>query len=927
VSVSLDEAANVERLVESSRQQLHVDRQQSFALAAAAEVIARRLDDPRLVGLCLRAQANALWASGSHAAAVERHERARHLLEEAGDEVEVARTLNASIQPLLLLGRYDDALRAGALAREIFERTGDEVRLARLDINLGNILHRQDRFVEALDAYERAAVRVRSLGDVDGLVSALHNTAMTLTSLMRFPEALEKYDTARALALEHAMPLKAAQTDYNVAWLFYLRGEYARAIDLLRATAAIFDREGDAYHSALCRLDLSEIYLEIGLNDEARELAEQARSRFVDVGNGYETAKALANVAIADGREGKVELANRLFEAAKRQFIEEKNAVWPSLIELYQATLLFQQGRFEESRRLAETAREAFARTSLTTKTVLCHLLEARIALTLGELDRARTSCDAAARQLHRIDAPALTYEMHLMTGLVQGVRGERGAAYQSFHRARQDAERLRGRLRGDELKIAFGRNKLEPYEHLVAWCLDDPRPGQGRTEEAFNYVEQAKSRSLLDLIASPPGRPDDSEQPTTPVGARIRVLRDELNWYYYASERETLQPGGLDSGRVERFQQELSEREKELARLLRELPFDEGRPGSAAPTVTLEELRAQLPADAVLLEYFKVRDRMMMWSVSRTRVRVVDLGPAAPLQNLVRRLQFQIEKMRLGAVYAQTFQRLLLDSVRTHLHALHCQLLGPVWDDVDGGHLIVVQNGFLHYVPYHALFDGQGYVIDRCTISYAPSASVFARAQQQPPPAHATEDSLVLAVADARAPLIEVEAREVAAVLPRAALFAGPDATAELLRARGRSCRVVHIASHGRFRPDSPMFSGIRLADGYLTGNDLSRLSLPAALVTLSGCATGQTVAEAGDEILGISRGLFAAGARSLMLSLWDVHDESTTVFMTSFYRALLASGDSAEAGRLAMLETRARHPHPYYWAPFALMGRFRGW
>jgi CHAT domain-containing protein len=180
--------------------------------------------------------------------------------------------------------------------------------------------------------------------------------------------------------------------------------------------------------------------------------------------------------------------------------------------------------------------------------------------------------------------------------------------------------------------------------------------------------------------------------------------------------------------------------------------------------------------------------------------------------------------------------------------------------------------------------------------------------------------------VPDERAPLIEVEARQVAAVLPRAALFVGARATTEVFRSRARSSRVVHIASHGRFRPDSPMFSAIRLADGYLTGHELSRLALPAALVTLSGCATGQTVAAAGDEILGISRGLFAAGARSLLLSLWDVHDESTTAFMTSFYRAL-SGGDTAEAARVAMLETKATHPHPYYWAPFALMGRFRGW
>jgi CHAT domain-containing protein len=104
----------------------------------------------------------------------------------------------------------------------------------------------------------------------------------------------------------------------------------------------------------------------------------------------------------------------------------------------------------------------------------------------------------------------------------------------------------------------------------------------------------------------------------------------------------------------------------------------------------------------------------------------------------------------------------------------------------------------------------------------------------------------------------------------------------------------------------------------------DLYRLRLPAELVTLSGCATGLNVAAAGDEILGISRGLLCAGARSLLLSLWDVHDEGTTSFMTRFYRARIGE-DTASAVRDAMRETKARHPHPYYWAPFALVGKFR--
>jgi CHAT domain-containing protein/tetratricopeptide (TPR) repeat protein len=913
-----------ERLVEASRAHLHVDRQRSRTLGAAAEAIARRLGDDRLIGLGLRAQANALWASGASAAAADRHELALRLFESLGDEAEIARTLNASIQPLILVGRYEEAIRAAARARDIFARTGDALRLARLEINLGNVFHRQDRFEEALEHYDRALQGVRASGDVEGTLSALHNTAVTLTSLTRFPEALAIYEAARTLAVERQMPLAVAQTDYNVAWLYYLRGEYARAIDLLRAAADTSDRHADAYHAALCRLDLSEVYLELGLNDEARELAQQAHAMFSDLGVGYEAAKALANTAVAYGREGQVGRAMELFDRAHALFVGEANYAWPSLIDLYRAVLLLEDDRPVDARRLADAALSFFANTALAAKTALCLVVQGRIGLRLRDLDAAERAGREALRQLAEFETPALTYAAHLLLGQVQATRGDRARARQSYEAARRDFDTLRGRLRGDELKIAFGRDKQELYQHLAALCLDEGTPDA--IEEAFQYAEQAKCRSLLDLVARPLTECRDvGDERTSAAARRIRALREELNWYYHEIEREELRESDRHGPRPRPLQLEAAARERELARLLRDMPAADApqieRHQSTA--ATLDELRAALPDDAVLLEYFQIQGRFVLWLATREHLRVVPLGDVGRLKDRVRRLQFQLEKLRLGAEYTRAFESLLLASVQAHLGELHRELLGAVWNEIQGRHVLVVPHGVLHYVPFHALFDGRGYVIDRCSVSYAPSAGIYALVDRQP--AHGVEGPLVLAVPDDRAPLIENEAREVAAVLPGAALHLGSDATRRILETEGRSSRIVHVASHGHFRPDNPMFSTIRLGDGHLNVYDLYHLTLPAELVTFSGCATGQTIAAEGDEILGIARGLFCAGAHSLLLTLWDVHDASTTAFMGAFYRTLLESGDMAGAARTAMLHTRERHPHPYFWAPFVLMGRFR--
>jgi CHAT domain-containing protein len=281
----------------------------------------------------------------------------------------------------------------------------------------------------------------------------------------------------------------------------------------------------------------------------------------------------------------------------------------------------------------------------------------------------------------------------------------------------------------------------------------------------------------------------------------------------------------------------------------------------------------------------------------------------------------FQISKFRLDAGYTQEFAKPLLDAARAHLHELYEEVLAPLRGHLSGRHLVIVPHGVLHYLPFHALFDGDRYMIDSFTVSYAPSAGIFALCQQKS--SRASGPPLILGVPDAQAPLILDEVQSIASTLPGSELFLGADANIEALRTTGRHSRILHIATHGTFRQDNPMFSGIRLGDAYLNLYDLYQLQLEADLVTLSGCATGLNVVTAGDELLGLIRGLLYAGAQSLLLTLWNVHDRSTADFMTSFYRRFQEGADKAAALQGAMQELRQRYPHPYYWAPFVLIGK----
>ena len=117
-------------------------------------------------------------------------------------------------------------------------------------------------------------------------------------------------------------------------------------------------------------------------------------------------------------------------------------------------------------------------------------------------------------------------------------------------------------------------------------------------------------------------------------------------------------------------------------------------------------------------------------------------------------------------------------------------------------------------------------------------------------------------------------------------------------------------------------MFSSIQLHDKALNFFDIYNLRTRASLITLSGCGTGLSSIVAGDELLGLVRGFLYAGATSVVISLWDVNDETTADLMRYFYSNLAEGHPKSESLRLAMLQLRQDHPHPYYWAPFLLMG-----
>jgi CHAT domain-containing protein len=155
------------------------------------------------------------------------------------------------------------------------------------------------------------------------------------------------------------------------------------------------------------------------------------------------------------------------------------------------------------------------------------------------------------------------------------------------------------------------------------------------------------------------------------------------------------------------------------------------------------------------------------------------------------------------------------------------------------------------------------------------------------------------------------------------ATLLSGAEATVSAVQQQAGQFDTVHLACHGLFRADNPMFSSLRLHDGWLMAADIARLRLNGASLIFSACESGRNQVTRGDEVYGLVRAALSAGAASVVASLWLVHDQTTAALMESWYNNLSHGLSRATALRQSQLAVRATQPHPYFWAPFVLIGK----
>ncbi|MEP6462327.1 MAG: CHAT domain-containing protein, partial [Frankiaceae bacterium] len=386
-----------------------------------------------------------------------------------------------------------------------------------------------------------------------------------------------------------------------------------------------------------------------------------------------------------------------------------------------------------------------------------------------------------------------------------------------------------------------------------------------GRPARVLEWAELGRGRHLLERPARPPADPILTQQL-----AELRATVQEVD-----EHTGSARPAGV-----------LLQRQAALERNIRDHcrrqrgALSMAQPACPAPA----ELSRSLGA-AALVEFAEADQTLHAVTVVAGRTRLYDLGPVAPLRDLVQWLPFALRRLaRQPAKPASTAAALAL--LRSTAGQLDAALLRPLAETLGDRPLVLVPTGILQSMPWALLPSGRGRAI-----TVAPSATLWHAARQR-----ASASGPTVVVAGPGLPGALQEAQEIAALHGVAPLI-GPSASVATVADALDGAGLAHVAAHGQVRADNPLFSALRLSDGPLTVYDLERLRRGPDTVVLAACESGRNVVLAGDELLGLSSAFLARDTRQLIASVVPVPDAETAPLMVSFHRELVGGASPAVA------------------------------
>ncbi|MGZ3609456.1 MAG: CHAT domain-containing protein, partial [Ktedonobacteraceae bacterium] len=930
------------------------------------------VEDMMSHALGLKAKGDALMMIGHHQAAIDALDASGEEFLRLNDVGNWARSRISWIYCSAWLGHVEEALEQAEQARNMFLKIGEPYWACAIDHNKAMIYEYIGHYQDAVNLYERMLTIFPTLSDQNeisikrSIVLAEMNKAINLAWLGEFEDAyyLQQKVQAEFTALgELDLMLTSLE---NLANLDYSHGYYGSALRrYYQAHDSIIENSIDnPFLLAEIKRWMARCLVKLNRTQEASHLAAEVVKAERQFGISLNTVLALneyASTLVASGRmqESMAILDEVLLICSQRGFEHQA-----AITKLYQAELLLKIGEVLDAYNYASSLKDYFegqgfvsaaARASLVMATSLIVRLQDSVAqqnkLQQNLLQKqAVFLCEKIIEESYQYNLQEEVYKSHYNLGKLWVILGNLEVAAEQFKAAIAQIESILGDLVYD-LSPSFLHTTWAVYEDMISLCLQYAQP-----EKALCYLEQARSISLrqyLNRSITIHGRDGEEKSIFTlhaPQSSSAMMLRfeQELKEWQERYREYNVQLTNIDSSvspavDSEVIQAEIVRCEVKISEIFERLHLNQFA-SSFKSTVSKDvqhqvhqidilRLRQQLSHDQLLLIYFLYQDSLVIFGVTHQELVTYEIADGVEqLEHLLPLLHAHLDPR--GWSHSEKHSSDVVCRLLTRLYHI---LVEPVTNLLPSrsGLLTIVPYGPLHKLPFHALYDGSRFLVENFQVNYLPASSLLLHFTSSESQLHHNPDNASIA---AKKPLVfgysengylqrvKDEALTIASLLG-GSCFLENEATIDRLIEQASQSSIIHLATHGQSRLDAPNFSYVRLADGQLNAIDAFGLDLrECELVTLSGCETGLALSGGGDEQLGLGRAFLAAGASSLVMSLWPVEDNATNKLMKHFYEGLLKGESKVQALRVAqchlMQDTTLNYAHPYFWAAFRLVG-----
>jgi tetratricopeptide (TPR) repeat protein len=847
------------------------DPRRASAEAALALDLARSERDPAARSMAYRARGLAARDAGDLDGALSALHSAVRVAESAKLAGHAAQARMSRAFIWLSRGRIPAALRdaeAAVAATHGLDR-------ARALAQQGLILQRAGELDRALVAYAAALPALRRHGDRLWEARLRNNRAILYAFQGRLRRTRTDITHAAELHASLALPRSLAGTRLNLGAVEGMHGNIPAALAAIDSALEEWRKGGWPLAPPL--LEKGEVLLSAGLAHEALATVSAAVSELSRSRQATDLAEAhllLARAQLAAGAPGP---ASESAAAARAGFTRQQRPRWAAVARYVEAHAAWAAGARSDA--LLRSARRAMAEldgVSWSTAALDLRLLASRIATDLGHLEVARTELRAAARALHSTALERRARAWHALA-LLRLQAGDRRGAYAAVSAGLTAAERVRLLLGATELRVMVASHVSELAALGVSLAVED-----GSASRVLWSAERHRAATLRIRPVLPP--PDE----------HLAALRGQLR--ATAGEAERARLAGMPLHALNRRQHAL---EEQLRQRLRYFRGDSGVPGpvpgGSAPKLT--SALASALGDSVLVEYVECGGTLYAIVVPgtspsarpRTLASFHPLGPVQPLLDELDSLRFAWRRLLTGHGSGGSLEA----AARLAAHAasqLDRALLAPLARKVAGRPLVVVPPGQLQSLPWPVLPGCAGR-----PVTLAPSAATWlagCRDAAAGMPAASGGRQRVVLIAGPDLPGATAEISALAALYPGAQVLARADATVAATLQALDGADIAHIAAHGLFRADNPMFSSVMLADGPLTVYDLERLRRAPRAVMLAACDSARTMAHPGGEMTGLASALLAVGAGCVVAPLLPLPDE-LAVRLAHGWHSRLRSGD----------------------------------